>query len=119
MPHSKEMSEEMRQCIANCLDCHAACVETATHCLMMGSMHASPSHQKLLADCAQACLTSADFMARMSQHHTDYCRVCAELCRECADDCEQLANGDKTMMMCVQACRRCEASCLSMAMATA
>jgi hypothetical protein len=119
MPHSRQLTEEMRQCIANCLDCHASCIETAAHCLMMGSMHASPSHQKLLADCAQACMTSADFMLRMSEHHVDYCRLCADLCKACAEDCEQLAGSDKTMLACVAACRRCEETCRHMAMATA
>jgi len=113
------MSQEMRQCIANCLECHALCTETATHCLMMGSMHASPSHQKLLADCAQACLASAGFMARMSEYHIEYCRLCAELCSACATDCEQLASGDKTMLHCAQVCRRCEESCRQMSMAAA
>ena len=113
----KQMNEHMRQCISNCLDCHAICTQTQIHCLSMGGEHASLEHQRLLADCAQACITSADFMLRMSKHHTEYCRICAELCRACADDCERLANGDATMTRCAETCRRCAESCRAMASA--
>jgi hypothetical protein len=119
MPHNSGMTEQMQQCITNCLRCHADCTETLTHCLMMGGDHAALSHQKLLADCAQACITSADFMLRMSDHHHDYCRLCADLCRVCAEDCERLAAGDHTMLKCAESCRRCEQTCREMAMAAA
>lgn len=119
MPHMTKMTEEMRRCIENCLRCLADCTENQMHCLMMGGDHAAPRHQKLLADCAQACLTSADFMLRMSDYHHEYCRICADLCRACGDDCERLASGDKTMLQCVESCRECEQTCRDMAMAAA
>ncbi len=119
MPHARHMTQEMRECVAACLDCHASCTETSTHCLMMGGEHASPDHQKLLLDCAQACITSADFMLRMSPFHVRYCEISADLCRACAEDCEKLAHGDETMMLCVAVCRRCEQSCRRMAHAMA
>ena len=117
MPQSTQMSEDMRQCISNCLDCHAICTQTQFHCLSMGGDHAAPEHQRLLADCAQACNTSADFMLRMSEHHADYCRICAELCRACAEDCERLAGNDAMMKRCADMCRRCAESCRQMASA--
>ena len=116
MQHTSRMTDEMRTCIANCLECHATCTETQTHCLMMGGQHASVEHQRLLADCAQACMTSADFMLRMSEHHAEYCRICADICRACADDCERLAGNDEAMKKCAAACRRCEQTCRAMAM---
>lgn len=97
----------MRRCIDNCL----ACLETKAHRLRMGGEHASPDHQGLLADCSQACITSADFMLRMSTFHTEYFRICADVCRACGDDCARLAGRDETMMQCVDACRRCEQTC--------
>jgi hypothetical protein len=117
--HNSQMTEQMRQCITNCLQCHADCTETLTHCLMRGGDHAAPPHQKLLGDCAQACITSADFMLRMSDYHTEYCRLCADLCRACGEDCERLASGDHTMLKCAESCRRCEQTCRDMAMAAA
>ncbi len=105
------MNREMRECITNCLNCHAACVETAKHCLMLGRDHASAEHQTLLADCAQACITCVDFMSRLSEHHHHYCEICAEICASCANDCERLGRHDETMLRCAELCRRCAESC--------
>lgn len=111
MPHANTITADMRECIQNCLDCHAACVETSMHCLVRGNEHAGPEHQRLLADCAQICIASADFMLRASADHVRTCDVCAELCRNCADDCERMAEGDDIMRRCVDACRRCALTC--------
>jgi hypothetical protein len=115
MPHANELSAEMRNCISNCLDCHAICKETIAHCLMMGGEHASAEHQRIMADCAQACLTSADFMLRMSDYHPHYCDTCADICNACAESCDRLGKRDQTMQKCAELCRRCEQSCRSMA----
>jgi hypothetical protein len=86
----------MRECIDECQECHAACVETSAHCLTMGGKHASYEHQTLLLDCAQICQTSADFMLRGSALHRETCRVCADVCDRCADACERMGD-DETM----------------------
>jgi hypothetical protein len=113
------MSADMRNCISNCLDCHASWEETMAHCLTMGGEHASAEHQRILADCAQACMTSADFMLRMSDYHPQHCGTCAEICRACADNCERLGGRDETMRKCAEACRRCGQSCRKMSRAMA
>jgi len=115
MPHMNQMTSEMRECIRNCLSCHAICNETSVHCLMMGGQHASAEHQRTLADCAQACVTSADFMLRMSDYHPQYCGICADICKACAESCDRLAHGDAAMKECAEQCRRCEQSCRAMA----
>jgi hypothetical protein len=112
-------SAEMQHCIDNCTQCHATCIATIQHCLGMGGRHASRDHIRLLADCAQICRTSADFMIRQSDLHALTCGVCAEICQRCADDCEQMAGGDATMQRCVQMCRECADSCRQMAHAHA
>lgn len=81
------------------------------HCLQLGGKHVEPAHLQLMADCAQICRTSADFMLRGSPRHALTCRACAEICEACADDCERI--GD--MADCVQACRRCAEACREMA----
>ena len=111
----KELSEEMRECISNCLDCHAVCVETIGHYLAMGGEHASPQHIRLLQDCAQICATSAEFMLRQSEFHPQTCGVCAEICDRCAEDCERMANGDELMLQCAEICRKCAESFQMMA----
>ena len=115
MQHTQQMNEEMRQCIAECLTCHSICVETAMHCLMMGGEHAEPEHQRILQDCAQICVTSADFMLRISHHHARVCGLCAEVCKVCAEACDRIAGGDQTMKQCAEICRRCAESCAKMA----
>lgn len=106
----------MRECIDNCINCHAVCAETISHCLSMGGEHASPNHIKLLQDCAQICMTSADFMLRMSDYHPQTCGVCADICEACAEECEGMASGDGAdfMQRCADACRKCAESCRRM-----
>jgi hypothetical protein len=108
------VSQEMQNCINECLSCHAVCLETINHCLQMGGKHAEPKHIVLLQDCAQICLTSADFMLRGSNFHAQTCGVCAAICNACADECESIADGAEFMQRCADACRRCAESCRQM-----
>lgn len=117
--HDHRLTPEMRQCIANCLNCHSLCIETAAHCLTMGGEHAGPKHQRLLADCAQICQTSADFMLRTSHYHAQTCGVCAEICQACADECGRMAGSDDLMRRCADACKTCAESCRAMSHAMA
>ena len=111
----QQMSQEMRQCIQECSGCHQICLQTIQHCLGMGGKHAEQSHIRLLADCAQICAVSADFMLRGSPLHGRTCGVCAEVCERCAQDCDRVGAGDQQMKQCADACRRCAQSCSRMA----
>lgn len=117
--HEQLMTPEMRECISNCLDCHAICLETAAHCLTLGREHASAHHQTLMQDCAEICQTSANFMLRTSERHADTCGVCAKICRACAEACQRMGGSDDLMRRCADVCQRCAASCESMAHAIA
>lgn len=108
------MSQDMNECIQNCLDCHRSCLETAAHCLQMGGKHADAAHINLLTDCATICATSANFMIRSSTFHPQTCGVCAAVCAACADACEQMGADDETMKQCAEICRRCAESCRQM-----
>lgn len=108
------MDPRMRACIDACKDCHEACVETMQHCLAQGGEHAEASHIRLLADCAEICQTSADFMLRGSPLHVETCRACAEVCERCAEDCARFED-DEMMQRCAAACRACAESCRAMA----
>jgi len=108
-------NEEMSKCIQICRDCHAMCTQTIAHCLKLGGRHATPDHIRLLADCAQMCATSADYMLRESPFHDRTCRLCSELCKLCAKDCEQVAGDDQMVKQCVEMCRKCAGSCERMA----
>lgn len=112
MPNS--LVPEMQECLENCRDCHAVCVETIRHCLEKGGRHAEAAHIGLMLDCAEICQTSADFVLRRSPLHTATCGACAEVCARCAEDCERLGD-DEAMRRCAEACRRCAESCARMA----
>lgn len=112
----QQMSDEMRRCIDDCLDCSSICTETIMHCLQMGGEHAEPEHIRLLIDCAEICQTSANFMLRNSNLHGRVCGVCAEVCERCADDCARFTD-DSVMQQCAEVCRRCAASCREMSTA--
>jgi len=114
MAHQK-FSKEVEECIKDCRDCGAVCIETISHCLELGGKHAGAAHIRVLADCAQICHTSAAFMLRGSKFDARVCSVCAEVCRSCADSCEQLAGDDELMRRCAALCRRCAESCDRMA----
>lgn len=111
---SQQMTSEMQRCVQDCLECHSVCVNTTAHCLQMGGRHAEANHIRSLADCAQICITSADFMLRMSPLHPQTCGVCAQACEECARSCEQFTE-DAQIRKCAEACRRCAESCRQMA----
>ena len=100
-----------KQCVDDCLNCYRICHESAfNHCLETGGAHVEPEHFRLMADCAQICRASADFMLRRSAHYTAMCALCAEVCTACATSCEAL----KDMEECAKACRRCADSCTAM-----
>jgi hypothetical protein len=120
MPHTTDhpshqaMSADMQRCIRECMNCHAVCLETVTHCLEVGGKHAEVSHIRLLLDCADICQTSADYMLRGSDLHGRTCAVCAEVCERCAASCARMGD-DAQMQACAEACRTCAESCQQMA----
>jgi hypothetical protein len=107
-------ASDMQQCIQNCTNCHAICIGTIQHCLGKGGRHAQRDHIRLLADCAQICRTSADFMIRGSDLHPHICRACAAVCARCADECDAMGD-DPYMAACSEICRRTALSCAEMA----
>ena len=119
MPHATNMTEEMRQCIQECLSCHAICLETVQHCLRLGGKHAESRHIGTLLACAEICQSSANIMLAGSELHTASCGACAEICRECAEECRHMAKGDQTMTRCADACSKCAEMCDRMAHAAA
>ncbi len=110
----QHQSNAMQSCIDACSGCHDTCLSTITHCLDLGGPHAASQHITLLADCAQICATSADFLVRGSPRHKDTCRVCAVVCRACAESCRAMGD-DPVMKKCAEACDACAESCEQMA----
>ena len=107
------MSEEVRECIQDCIDCYRTCNQTLIRCLSMGGKHAELEHFNLIMDCARICNTNADFMLRNSTYYPQTCGLTADICDECADVCDRFE--DDFMKECASVCRRCAESCREMA----
>ncbi len=103
------LSDEVRECLKDSLECYQTCTEAIVRCLKMGDKHAEPEHLNLLMDCAKMCSTNADFIARNSTYHPQTCGLTADICDECADTCDRF--DDDFMRECASACRRCAESC--------
>lgn len=106
-------SDEVQECLKDCLDCYQTCTETTIRCLTMGGEHAELEHLNLLLDCAKICSTNADFMIRNSTYYPQTCGLAADICDECADTCDRFE--DDFMKECASVCRRCAESCREMA----
>jgi len=104
----------LQHCIQACTECHQVCLATIQYCLTKGGRHIEPEHLRLMADCVQICIVSADFMTRGSPRHKLTCGVCAKVCAACAEDCGKMAD-DARMKQCADTCRRCAESCQQMA----
>lgn len=108
MTHTPALSERDKQCISDCQQCHAECLETAMHiCLETGGRHTEPEHFRLMLNCAEICRTAAEFMLSRSAFHRRLCGLCAEICSACADSCEEIGG----MEHCAQVCKQCAHSC--------
>jgi hypothetical protein len=105
------LTNDMQQCIANCMKCHQVCTETAAHVLHGGHKHDEAKHLVALLDCAQMCSLHADFMTRRSPHAAHLAKECAEICNACAALCEGHPDPDGKMKQCAEVCRQCAASC--------
>jgi hypothetical protein len=108
------ITPKMQDCIEDCQKCHNVCIETAIHSLQKGGKYAEPFHLRLLADCAEICQTSANFMLRGSELHFKTCAVCSDVCVSCAVSCEHFKD-EEMMNRCAEECRRCAESCRLMA----
>lgn len=108
-----QLTEEMHQCIKDCLDCYQTCSQTLLKCLKTGGKHAKAEHVNLLIDCAQICNINADFLLRDSPYYPQTCSLNADICDECSDICDRFE--DTFMKECARICRRCAESCREMA----
>lgn len=109
----QQVGNQIEQCITLCQQCHEICTRMITRGLELNNEQPETTHIRLLRDCAEICLTAANFMSRSSELHSTVCSSCAEVCLRCAVDCEQLED-DEQMKACAEACRRCAESCQMM-----
>jgi hypothetical protein len=107
------VSDEVKECIQDCVDCFKICNETIIRCLVMNGKHSESEHINLLMDCARICNTNSEFMMRNSMYYPQTCGLTADICDECADTCDRFE--EDFMKECASVCRRCAESCREMA----
>lgn len=106
------MSPEMKKCLEACSTCAWECESCATACLEEPDVKAREMCIKLLRDCADICVLSAQWMSRGSKYAQALCSLCAEICDACGAECAKFK--DEHCQRCAQTCRMCAEECRRM-----
>ncbi|WLI91270.1 four-helix bundle copper-binding protein [Massilia sp. R2A-15] len=100
--------QNRENCIAACAAAIAACQACAA-----GDIRAGTSLCALInLDCIDICTATMNAMARGSEHHGDFCTVCAHICRACATACAAHAQVHEHCAVCMRACEHCASECM-------
>jgi hypothetical protein len=102
------LSSQMEDCIQDCLNSHAVCLDTAMSLLQKGNHYADPV--RILLDCSEVCATNAHFLMRNSPVSGSVLLPCAQVCNHCAGVCDEIGETD-----CANACRASATSSEQMA----
>jgi hypothetical protein len=84
--------EEMRACIALCIDCADVCGLVA-RILSRPVRSDHVAVHRLLEACVRECTLCAEECARHAEHHR-HCAICAETCRACEVACRALLDAE-------------------------
>lgn len=103
---------DLSQCKDVCRECHQMCIEAATHYLVKGEGELR-DHVRLLWDCSEICIITANFLGRGSEYRGEACRACAIVCDGCAERCGRMA--DPIMKRCGEICRLASNLCRQVA----
>ena len=103
---------DLSDCRDACLRTHVACLHAATHALVKGEAHPRDL-VRMLWDCADMSLVSANLMSRGSPMYTVTCGACAILCEDCTAQCGD--SEDPVLRQCAEDCRNCARLCREMA----
>lgn len=106
------MKNENNALLTALAECAAACNMCLSGCLADNDPKMNACI-KLDIDCAQICSTTADFVARNSDHAQHLLKECAEICGKCAAECEKHSQHHDHCKACAEACRKCEQACKS------
>jgi hypothetical protein len=106
---SSPQSAGTKACIDACTDTHHLCLEVLSSFLQPGGPKLDVGRYQLLADCAEICEISGNFMLSGSTRSHLLAEICAPLCDETAESCAQMH--DPSFDACAEACRRAAATC--------
>ena len=102
------LSSQIEECIQDCFNSHAVCLDTAMSLLQKGNTSANTV--LILLDCSEICATNAHFLMRNSPVYGSVCQTCAQVCTHCAGVCDEIGEND-----CANACRASATSCEQLA----
>ncbi|GCE45964.1 hypothetical protein EI42_01323 [Thermosporothrix hazakensis] len=114
MQRTTTTQKTLQQCIQECHECHASCLQTLQYCIQQGGKHVELDHIRLMQDCSQMCQMCEDFMLRQSPLYAALCTLCAQICLRCAESCEKVDPNDAQMKACAEHCHRCAQTCQQM-----
>jgi hypothetical protein len=97
------LTEQMEDCIQDCLNAHTACQDTFADALQKSM---SAEYIVVLLDCSEICLAAAHSMLRNSALCGYFCQICATISNHCAEMSFQLGMND-----CGNACNASSHSC--------
>lgn len=108
MMATTENRDDLQACIEACEEALHACQECAAADIREGG---DAQCALINLDCADICAATLNALARGSQHHGDFCALCAHLCRVCAQACEIHAGKHAHCKRCQEACEACATAC--------
>jgi hypothetical protein len=106
---SSPISAASRTAIDACANCHHVCLELLSSFLQPNGPKLDVERYQLLADCAEICEISANFMLSASTRSYLLCEICGPLCDETSESCRKVE--DPSFQVCANAARRAAAAC--------
>jgi hypothetical protein len=100
-------TKNVQACIEACKAAIHACQSCAAADIREGSSHCA----LINLDCADICTATLNALARSSEHHGDFCALCAHICRACATACAMHADKHEHCANCKAACEACATEC--------
>jgi hypothetical protein len=104
----KEKSSDLQACIEACEEALHACQACAAADIREGG---GAQCALINLDCADICAATMNALARGSEHHGDFCALCAHMCTVCAQACAPHAGKHQHCAQCQKACEVCAKEC--------
>ncbi len=98
-----------QELIQHLADCAAACQYCSDQCLDEDDIKMMVSCIRLDRDCADACITALNFVARGSDSAKQAVEFCLDFCQRCAEECG--SHEADHCKACAEACRACAQAC--------
>lgn len=103
---------DLDRIIDDLMETYRICHEAAAYCIDSGGELATLERLRAFDDCAEANLTLANFLLRVSEHAGDAARLCYKISSACARGIEGIEHGDDQLRAAYAACQQSRHACL-------